>query len=182
MNSDALSVIACGSAAAAHLPEYLMELKAHCPQPLRLLLTSSASRFVQPQAMRWYSDELYESGAPDLNPVEFALQSACVVVLPATANMLAASALGLAATPAQTILLSAPPPVVFFPAMNLTMWQAPQIRRHLATLRGDGHTVVDPHEREVYQYWRRGIAIGLAPPPADHVRKVITARLASACG
>jgi phosphopantothenoylcysteine synthetase/decarboxylase len=127
--------------------------------------------------MRWYADELFESGEPGLNPVEFALRSACVVVLPATANMLAAAALGLAASPAQTILLSAPSPVVFFPAMNLTMWQAPQVRRHLATLRGDGHIVVDPHEREVYQYWRRGIAVGLAPPPADHVRKVIQARL-----
>ena len=52
--------------------------------------------------------------APDLNPTEFALRSRAVIVLPATANMLASAALGLAGMPAQTAVLAAPGPVLFF--------------------------------------------------------------------
>lgn len=182
MRDDALSLIVCGAASALSMPEYLARLRQHIPVPLRLLLTHSATRFVQPSALGWYADEIYTADAADLNPAEFALRSRCVVVLPTTAHMLAAAALGLAGTPAQTVLLSAPHPILFFPGMNRVMWDQEPTRRHVATLRGDGHVVVDPHEREIFEFWRRELTVGIAPPPADQVVKIVLRRLEAGDG
>jgi phosphopantothenoylcysteine synthetase/decarboxylase len=173
VRDGALSVIVCGASAAMDVPDYLNALQRTVRGPLRALLTASAQRFVPPQVVSWLTDEAYVSDAPDLNPTEFAQRSRVVVVLPATANMIASAALGLAATPAQTAVLAAPVPVLFFPAMHEDMWTRPATQRHVATLRGDGHVVVDPVERETYQLWSRRWGPGRALPPPAHVAKTV---------
>lgn len=173
MHDNALSVIVCGASAAMDVPNYLNALQRHVRGPHRVLLTTSAERFTPFDVVAWLADEAYRSDAADLNPTEFALRSRAVVVLPSTANMIASAALGLAATPAQTAVLVARTPVLFFPSMNELMWERATTRRHVATLRGDGHVVVDPHEREAYQMWSRQWAPGRTlPPPAD-VAKIV---------
>ena len=173
MRDDAVSVIVCGASAAMDVPGYLNALQRTVRGPLRALLTTSAQRFVPLQVAAWLTDEAYASDAPDLNPTEFAQRSRAVVVLPATANMIASAALGLAATPAQTAILAAPTPVLFFPTMHEQMWDKPATRRHVATLRGDGHVVVDPLERETYQLWNRQWGPGRTLPPPAHVAKTV---------
>jgi len=168
-----LTVIAGGSIAASALPAYLVWMRQEIDLDLRVLLTASAQRFVQPQVVAWHADEAYTSDDPALNPVELAKRSAALVVLPATANLLAAAALGLAATPAQTALLAAERPVVFFPSMNQAMWLAAPTRRHVATLRADGHLVVEPRKAPVFELWRRENAHGLVMPQPDEAVEII---------
>ncbi len=121
-----------------------MYLRHEADLSLRILLTHSAERFLSRPAVAWYADEVYGHDDEALNPTEFARRCAGLVVLPATANMLSAAALGLAATPAQTAILAADQPALFFPAMNAAMWGKPTIQRHVAALRGDGHMVIEP--------------------------------------
>lgn len=63
------------------------------PWPRSVLLTHSAERFLQPQVVAWHADEVFTSDDASLNPTEFAKRSLGIVVLPATANMLASTAL-----------------------------------------------------------------------------------------
>lgn len=177
MRDNALSLIVCGSSAALGLPAYLTWLRQEVDLSLRVLLTHSAERFVHRQAIAWYADEVYASDDPTVNPTEFAKRSLGIVVLPATANMLASAALGLAASPAQTALLAADQPALFFPNMNKSMWTKNSTQRHAATLRADGHTVVDPRERPVFELWRRENAMGIALPPPDEATELIVAWL-----
>jgi phosphopantothenoylcysteine decarboxylase len=173
MLDDALSVIVCGASAAIDVPNYLGALRRQVPGPMRVLLTTSAQRFIPFQVVEWLSDEAYASDAAELNPTEFAMRSRAMVVLPCTANMIGSAALGLAATPAQTAVLVARTPVLFFPSMHELMWLRASTRRHVARLRGDGHVVVDPSEREAYQMWSRQWGPGrVLPPPAD-VAKIV---------
>ncbi|MFG3259913.1 flavoprotein [Streptomyces sp. NPDC048172] len=166
MRDDTLSVIACGSSAASNLPGYLKWMRQEIDLPLRVLLTRSAERFVPRQVVAWHVDEVYGSDDPELNPTEFARRSLALVVLPATAHTLAAAALGLAGTPAQTALLAAERPALFFPSMNGVMWRKPSVRRHVAALRAEGHTVVEPLEAEVFELWQGEVTIGpVLPPP-----------------
>jgi phosphopantothenoylcysteine synthetase/decarboxylase len=130
--------------------------------------------------MAWAADEVWLSTAADLNPTELALRSRGIAVLPATANMVASAALGLAATSAQTAVLAAPGPVLFFPAMNQAMWDRDSTRRHVATLRGDGHVVIDPHQREVFELWRREVVTGATLPTPDEVSKIVLGWLGEA--
>lgn len=175
MRDDALSVIACGSSAASQLPAYLTWFRQEIDLGLRVLLTGSATRFVQPQLVAWYADETYTGDDPALNPTEFAKRSAAIVVLPATANMVASAALGLAATPAQTVVLAAEQPVLFFPNMNRAMWEKASTRRHVATLEAEGHTVVHPREQVVFELWRRENVLGISMPPPDEATETVIA-------
>jgi phosphopantothenoylcysteine synthetase/decarboxylase len=172
-----LSIIVCGSSAASGIPGYLTWMRQEIDLSLRVLLTSSAERFVPRQVVDWYADESYTSDDPTLNPTEFAKRSAAIVVLPATANMLASAALGLAATPAQTVLLASDRPVMFFPSTNPTMWTKETTQRHVATLRTAGHTVVEPEERVAYEIWRRENTVGPAMPPPDVATEAIVSWL-----
>ena len=173
MRDDALSVIVCGSSAASGVHSYLAWLRQEIDLSLRVLLTHNAERFVTRHALSWYADECYASDDPALNPTEFAKRSLGIVVLPATANTLACAALGLAGTPAQTVLLSADRPALFFPSMNNSMWAKPTMRRHIETLRGDGHTVVEPPLAPTFTLWNRETTVGPVMPPPDQATETI---------
>jgi phosphopantothenoylcysteine decarboxylase / phosphopantothenate---cysteine ligase len=67
-----------------------------------------------------------------------------VVVAPATADLLAKAAHGLAGDLLTNTLLTARCPVVFAPAMHTEMWQHPATRANVATLRERGSLVIDP--------------------------------------
>jgi phosphopantothenoylcysteine synthetase/decarboxylase len=157
-----------------NVPAYIVGLRNKIELSVRVLLTHSAERFVQRQVVAWHADEVYSSDDPALNPTEFAKRSRGIVVLPATANMLAAGALGLAATPAQTVLLASERPALFFPSMNASMWEKNAIQRHIATLRSDGHTVVEPQQRQVFEMWRRDVTVGATlPTPSEAAETII---------
>src|SRR2546430_2957727 len=177
MHDDALSLIVCGSSAAIGVMGYVAWLRQEVEVPVRVLMTHNAERFVHPQALAWYADEVYRAGDETLNPTEFAMRSLGIVVLPATANTLACAALGLAASPAQSALLAHERPALFFPSMNRSMWVKSVTQRHVATLREDGHTVVDPREGPVYELWKRENAIGTGLLPPDEAVEVIVALL-----
>ncbi|MDI5941104.1 flavoprotein, partial [Micromonospora sp. DH15] len=100
-------------------------------------------------------------------------------VLPATAATIAAAALGLAGTPAQTALLASERPAIFFPSMNRSMWTKKTTRRHVEALRDEGHTVVEPQERVIFELWRRENALGIAMPPPDAVAELVVSWLES---
>src|SRR6185312_12584517 len=69
-----------------------------------------------------------------------------VVVAPATADLMAKAANGLANDLASTALLATDKPVLMAPAMNVRMWEHAATRRNLATLKADGVTIVGPDE------------------------------------
>jgi phosphopantothenoylcysteine decarboxylase/phosphopantothenate--cysteine ligase len=67
-----------------------------------------------------------------------------VIVAPATADLLARAATGLAPDLLSSVLLTASCPVLYAPAMHTEMWQHPATRANVATLRGRGAIVLDP--------------------------------------
>ncbi|GAA2815073.1 flavoprotein [Kitasatospora sp. CM 4170] len=172
MRDDALTVIVCGASAALDLPGYLVRLRQRVQAPLRVLLTHSAERFLRAEALAWHADEAYGPGDP-LNPTELARRSRGLAVLPATANLLACAALGLAGTPAQTALLAHPRPALLFPSMNAVMWEKPTTRRHVAALRAEGHVVVDPQPGEVYELWRGQVVDGRGLVTPERAAQVV---------
>ena len=70
-----------------------------------------------------------------------------LLVAPATANILAKFAHGLADDFLSTLYLAFRGPVVLAPAMNNNMWEHEATRANIETLRRRGHTIVDPDER-----------------------------------
>jgi len=136
--------IACYKAAA--LASLLVQGEAR----VTAVLTRNARRFVgaatfaaltgRPVATRSFASEAFPLGAH----VELAARAAAVIVAPATADLLAKAAAGIADDLLTTLLLCASCPVVMAPAMNTAMWEKPAVQRNIAVLVGDGVTMVPP--------------------------------------
>jgi phosphopantothenoylcysteine decarboxylase/phosphopantothenate--cysteine ligase len=174
MESGSLVVIASGSSASIVLSSYLTELRAQVAHPITVLMTTSAERFVSPEVVGWFADNVLTSDTPGFNPVQLALTASAIVVLPASANTLSSAALGLAATPAQTALLAAPSPVLYFPHMNPVMWNKPVIQRRVGELRAEGNTVIDPVETTTYHMWKGAKDVGLSLPDPEDAAAIVS--------
>jgi len=85
----------------------------------------------------------------EIGHIRLSREADLVVVAPATADLLAKIAHGLADDLATAVLLATDKQVLAAPAMNLRMWEHPATRRNMATLRADGIAFVGPEEGEM---------------------------------
>ena len=85
----------------------------------------------------------------EMGHIELSRASDLVVVAPATADLMAKMAHGLANDLASTLLLATDKRVLVAPAMNVRMWEHPATRRNVETLRGDGVLFAGPDEGEM---------------------------------
>ena len=122
---------------------------------VRCVLTRAAKEFVTPLSVGTLSksrvyDELFDLTAEhEIGHIRLARDCDMVVVAPATANILASMAQGLAGDLATTVLLATDKPVLAAPAMNHVMWASPATVANLATLRARGVSFVGPESGEL---------------------------------
>ncbi len=118
---------------------------------LRVVMTPAAQHFVTPLAAGALAHgpvhtELFDREAEqDIGHIRLAREADLIVVAPATADLLAKMAHGLADDLASAVLLAADVPVLAAPAMNPRMWAHPATRRNVATLSADGVAFVGPN-------------------------------------
>ena len=138
----------CGGIAAYKACEALRGLqKAGCE--VRVTMTADAERFVGATAFEALSGapvatSLYECPGSAIPHIELAEWADAAVVVPATANVMAKMACGIADDCLTTTLLACACPVLVAPGMNVHMWQNPATQANAATLRGRGVSFVGP--------------------------------------
>lgn len=119
------------------------------------VLTRAAEEFVTPlsasalAAEKVYRDLFDLTDEAEMGHIELSRAADLVVVAPATADLMAKMAAGLANDLASTLLMATDKRVLIAPAMNVRMWEHPATQRNLATLRGDGVMVVGPDVGEM---------------------------------
>ena len=119
---------------------------------VRCVLTAAAQQFVTPLSAAVLSEqpaftELFDlKNETEIGHIRLSREADFIVVAPATADLLAKMAHGLAGDLASTVLLAADKPVLAAPAMNWRMWEHPATRRNLAQLKADGVHFVGPNE------------------------------------
>nr|WP_183395209.1 bifunctional phosphopantothenoylcysteine decarboxylase/phosphopantothenate--cysteine ligase CoaBC [Hansschlegelia beijingensis] len=117
---------------------------------VRAIPTSAAAEFVTPLSVATLTGErafqnLFDlTDEHDVGHIRLARDADLVVVAPATADLLARMANGLANDLASTALIATTAPVLAAPAMNPTMWAHPATRRNVARLEADGVRFVGP--------------------------------------
>lgn len=144
----------CGGIAAYKAVEVLRGLqRAGCD--VRVAMTKRACEFVQPLTFRALSGShvIVDDYAPD-NPdpiahITFSQTVDLLVVAPATANIIAKFANGVADDFLSSTYLACTAPVLIAPAMNTTMWEHPATQRNLRQLRADGVYFVEPDAGEM---------------------------------
>jgi phosphopantothenoylcysteine decarboxylase/phosphopantothenate--cysteine ligase len=144
----------CGGIAAYKAVEVLRGLQ-RAGHVVRVAMTKRACEFVQPLTFRALSGShvIVDDYAPD-NPdpiahITFSQTADLLIVAPATANMLAKFAKGVADDFLSSTYLACSAPVLVAPAMNTTMLEHPATQRNLLQLKKDGVTIIEPDAGEM---------------------------------
>ncbi len=116
------------------------------------VLTRAGAEFITPLAAsalagkKVYTDLFDLNDEAEMGHIQLSRAADLLVVAPATADLMAKMAQGLANDLASTLLLATDKRVLIAPAMNVRMWQHPATQRNLATLTADGVLVCGPDE------------------------------------
>jgi phosphopantothenoylcysteine decarboxylase/phosphopantothenate--cysteine ligase len=141
-----------GGGIAAYKACELIRLLRRRGYAVRCVMTEGASHFVTPMTLAALSeDQVYTSlwdlkDEAEMGHIQLSRQADLIVIAPATADLLARMAGGMADDLATTLLLATDTPVLAAPAMNVRMWQHAATVRNVAQLRADGITILEPDE------------------------------------
>jgi phosphopantothenoylcysteine decarboxylase/phosphopantothenate--cysteine ligase len=144
----------CGGIAAYKSVELLRRL-VKLGARVRVVMTRSAARFVGPMTFAVLSEnkvclDLFdEKNDAAIRHIAWAEAAQAVVIAPATANMVAKLAHGIADDALSTFMLAVTCPVMICPSMNSNMFEHPAHRRNLRQLEADGNLVLAPGEGEL---------------------------------
>lgn len=161
MSKRVLLVIGGGIAAYKSL-DLIRRLK-ETGTAVRVVMTEAAQRFVTPLAAgalvgeRVFTDLFDQAQEFDVGHIRLARECDLIVVAPATADLMAKAANGLANDLASAVLLATDKPVLMAPAMNPRMWANAATQRNFARLQADGLSFVGPNEGEMAERGERGV-------------------------
>ena len=116
---------------------------------VRVVMTAAATKLVGPATLNALTKypvltDLWDDQTQPIPHIELADWTELALVVPASADLLAKLANGIADDAASTTLLATAAPKIVAPAMNRQMWAAPATQRNLARLKSDGVTVIEP--------------------------------------
>ena len=138
-----------GGIAAYKAPELVRRLR-DAGADVRVILTPNAARFVSPLSLAAVSDhgvisdQWGDAGHGGVDHIELARWADLLLVAPATANLLAKLAVGIADDALTTYALAHRAAVLVAPAMNTHMLAHPTVAANIATLRGRGVEIIEP--------------------------------------
>ncbi len=137
---------------AAYKALELVRLLSKAGHEVRCVLSEAGARFVTPLSLqalsgnKVYSDLFSLTDESEMGHIELSRAADLVVVAPASADILAKMAAGLAGDLASTVLLATDKRVLVAPAMNVRMWEHPATRANMALLAARGVLVVPPDD------------------------------------
>ena len=154
MNEKHILLIISGGIAAVKLPDLIRKLTAQGAR-VTPVLTQSGAQFVTPLSIaalarsKVYTELFDLTEEAQMGHIELSRAADLVLVAPATAQIMAKMAQGMADDLASTLLLATDTPVMIAPSMNVRMWQHPATQRNLKQLQEDGVQVIGPNDGEM---------------------------------
>ena len=149
LNGKRILLVIGGGIAAYKALELIREVR-RAGGSVTPVLTKGGAQFVTPLSAsalaesRVYQDLFDLTDEAEMGHIQLSRSADLVVVCPATADLMAKAAAGMADDLATTLLLATDKPVLMAPAMNVRMWEHAATRANVATLRGRGVTVLEP--------------------------------------
>jgi phosphopantothenoylcysteine decarboxylase/phosphopantothenoylcysteine decarboxylase/phosphopantothenate--cysteine ligase len=120
---------------------------------VQVVMTAAAQKFITPLTLQTltkrkvYTNLFEEIFAEDVRHISLAKNADAILIAPATANIIAKIAAGIASDYLTTVVLAAwDKPLIIAPAMNTAMWENPVTQENIARLKTRGATIIDPAE------------------------------------
>lgn len=165
-------VLGVGGGIAAYKAAELVRLLRKAGAAVHVVMTEAAQHFITPLTLQTLSGNPVGTQLFDLTQesqighISLADRADLLLVAPATADLLARLALGLAGDLLTTIALATRAPLLLAPAMNVQMWQHPQVQQHVARLTELGAKLCGPAQGELACGW---VGAGRLAEPAEIV-------------
>ena len=147
-------LIVCGGIAAYKSLDLVRRLRER-GAAVRAVITGAGKQFVTPVSLasltgeKVHEDLFSLTDESEMGHIELSRSADIVLVAPATADIMARAANGLASDLASTLLLATDKQPVYAPAMNVRMWLHPATQRNLAILRAAGSLIIGPDDGEM---------------------------------
>ncbi|PPR67438.1 MAG: Coenzyme A biosynthesis bifunctional protein CoaBC [Alphaproteobacteria bacterium MarineAlpha3_Bin1] len=154
LKNKKILLIVSGGIAAYKCPDLVRRLRQRGAR-VRCVLTNGGAEFVTPLALGAVSeDKVYQdlfslTDEDEMGHIRLSREADLVLVAPATANILAKMAHGIADDLASTALMASDKPILCAPAMNVRMWENPATLENLATLAKRGVGFIGPEEGDM---------------------------------
>ena len=154
LKNKKILLIVSGGIAAYKCPDLVRRLRQRAAR-VRCVLTNGGAEFVTPLALGAVSeDKVYQdlfslTDEDEMGHIRLSREADLVLVAPATANILAKMAHGIADDLASTALMASDKPILCAPAMNVRMWENPATLENLATLAKRGVGFIGPEEGDM---------------------------------
>ncbi len=168
-------IVIGGGIAAYKVLEVIRRLKERGAE-VRVILTRAGKEFVTPMTVgalsgqKVFSDLFDPTEEQDIGHIVLSRDTDLILVAPATANLIARMANGIADELATASLLAAAAPIIACPAMNQRMWAHPATQRNAARLLADGVRFIGPAEGRMAERGEAGV--GRLSEPMDIVAGV----------
>ncbi len=152
---DKTVVVGVSGGIAAYKAAELVRLLVRAGARVRVMMTRAAPQFITPLTLQTLSgapvatDVLSLVEEAQIGHIRIADSADAIVIAPASADLLARMALGMADDVVTAVLLAARCPVAVAPAMNVHMYEHPAVRENLARLAARGVVVIEPEEGEL---------------------------------
>ena len=162
LNGKRILLIISGGIAAYKSLDLIRRLRERGAE-VRPVMTKSAQEFVTPLAVgalssgHVYTELFSREDEQDVGHIRLARDCDLVLVAPATANLMAKMAHGIADDLASAVLLATDRPVLLAAAMNPKMWDAAPTRRNVETLKQDGISFIGPMSGEMAESNEAGV-------------------------
>jgi phosphopantothenoylcysteine decarboxylase/phosphopantothenate--cysteine ligase len=149
LDGKRILLVVSGGIAAYKALDLVRELR-RAGAAVRVILTPAGAKFVTPLSLaalsgdKVYSDLFSLTDESEMGHIRLSREADLVLVAPATANILARMAQGLADDLATTALLATDKPVLAAPAMNVRMWEHPATRANMDLLKARGVGIIPP--------------------------------------
>jgi phosphopantothenoylcysteine decarboxylase/phosphopantothenate--cysteine ligase len=148
--TDKSIVVGVSGGIAAYKAAELVRLLTASAARVRVMMTRNAQEFITPLTLQTLSmnpvatETFSLTQESEIGHIRLADTADAIVIAPATADIIAKAALGLADDLVTTVLLAARCPVAFAPAMNVHMYENPAVVENIAKLQSRGITIVEP--------------------------------------
>ncbi len=152
---DKTIVLGVSGGIAAYKSAELVRLLAARGAHVRVMMTRNATEFITPLTLQTLSanpvatDTFSLTQESEIGHIRLADTADAIVIAPATADVIARAAVGIADDLVTTVLLAARCPIAFAPAMNVHMYEHPTVAENLARLRARNITIIEPDEGEL---------------------------------
>jgi phosphopantothenoylcysteine decarboxylase/phosphopantothenate--cysteine ligase len=148
--TDKAIVVGISGGIAAYKAAELVRLLTAAEARVRVIMTRNAQEFIKPLTLQTLSmnpvatDTFSLTQESEIGHIRLADTADAIVIAPASADVIAKAAHGLADDLLTTVLLAARCPIAFAPAMNVHMYEHPVVMENLGRLRARGITIVEP--------------------------------------